>query len=585
MSASWDRSKFDESYLHRSNGHRQYSLTPPSTSSRLSTSTTSRPPTSSGKLSPTNTRTIHGNKQLGKDVRGDLSTPSSTDRETPGILLRVGSDTHALGESNDDLSSNAQDSPEGQLVAGPPGIARRAKAHVPSACVNCKKKHLACETKRPCNRCVQTGKEASCVDVQHKKRGRPRLREEDSLREVAFGSEYPHPELYSGSNGLADPQSDRRRSKTYRELRSQPEIPYVDRRPRTSDPAYSQQPYLHGAATYPVSAPTNTFLNESIPTVLLTPDFVVAQHNRAFSDALSLSFTARAQTLLDLVVPAEREKIQRLQSVMRAELRDAAHSTQHMRGGQSSHASMPAIEHLDIAHATVGFRTRSEYWTFRLPREQTRGFPISISLAKDGAHFVVLTLVQSTSSLQSLQSPPLQQIVRSPPILPPSSVRGAIQSPPQQTHHTHLPHHRPRNSPSDVALPYLLSSQPPSYEEQMLQMQQPSHSLAQYKQSSPPHHSLPYSAARTDSGGSSGSSDIPRSSPGSHTSQPMDRDSLRHLQLPPIRMAPTSDPAGGKDRSRRHQSETPSPARSSPHGSNSVKRKKRRRVDIEGLLR
>ena len=159
MSASWDRSKFDESYLHRSNGHRQYSLTPPSTSSRLSTSTTSRPPTSSGKLSPTNARTIYGNKQLGKDIRGDLSTPSSTDRETPGISLRVGSDTLAVGESNDDLSSNAQDSPEGQLVAGPPGIARRAKAHVPSACVNCKKKHLACETKRPCNRCVQTGKE------------------------------------------------------------------------------------------------------------------------------------------------------------------------------------------------------------------------------------------------------------------------------------------------------------------------------------------------------------------------------------------------------------------------------------------
>ena len=247
---------------------------------------------------------------------------------------------------------------------------------------------------------------------------------------------------------------------------------------------------------------------------------------------------------------------------------------------------MPAIEHLDIAHATVGFRTRSEYWTFRLPREQTRGFPVSISLAKDGGHFVVLTLVQSTSSLQSLQTPPIQQLIRSPPILPSSSVRGAIQSPPQQSHLSHLPHHRPRNSPSDIALPYLLSSQSPTYDEQMLQMQQPSHSLAQYKQSSPPRHpSLPYTAARTDSGGSSGSSDIPRSSPGSHTSQPMDRDSLRHLQLPPIRTAPTSDPAGAKDsRSRRHQSETPSPARST-HGSNSAKRKKRRRVDIEGLLR
>ncbi len=155
MSASWERSKFDDSCHHRSNGHRQYSLTPPSNGS-------SSRPTTSGKLSPTNARAIHANKALGKDVRGDLSTPSSTDHETSSTSLGLGSDTRPVfGESNDDLSSNAQDSPEGQLVAGPPGIARRAKAHVPSACVNCKKKHLACETKRPCNRCVQTGKEVS----------------------------------------------------------------------------------------------------------------------------------------------------------------------------------------------------------------------------------------------------------------------------------------------------------------------------------------------------------------------------------------------------------------------------------------
>ena len=155
MSASWERSKFDDSCHHRSNGQRQYSLTPPSNGS-------SSRPTTSGKLSPTNARAIHANKTLGKDVRGDLSTPSSTDHETSGTALGLGNEARpAFGESNDDLSSNTHDSPEAQLVAGPPGIARRAKAHVPSACVNCKKKHLACETKRPCNRCVLTGKEVS----------------------------------------------------------------------------------------------------------------------------------------------------------------------------------------------------------------------------------------------------------------------------------------------------------------------------------------------------------------------------------------------------------------------------------------
>ncbi|KAA8651334.1 putative C6 transcription factor [Aspergillus tanneri] len=63
---------------------------------------------------------------------------------------------------------------------------RRTKAHVASACVNCKKKHLGCDPARPCRRCVLSGKEATCVDVTHKKRGRPPLKaEEASLRTYA----------------------------------------------------------------------------------------------------------------------------------------------------------------------------------------------------------------------------------------------------------------------------------------------------------------------------------------------------------------------------------------------------------------
>ncbi|KAF9988267.1 hypothetical protein BGZ75_009748 [Mortierella antarctica] len=49
------------------------------------------------------------------------------------------------------------------------------KAHVPSACINCKKAHLACDLSRPCKRCISVGKDDSCRDVEHKKRGRPKL--------------------------------------------------------------------------------------------------------------------------------------------------------------------------------------------------------------------------------------------------------------------------------------------------------------------------------------------------------------------------------------------------------------------------
>ncbi|KAL7316584.1 hypothetical protein PS15m_005667 [Mucor circinelloides] len=52
---------------------------------------------------------------------------------------------------------------------------RPNKVHVSAACVNCKKAHLACDVSRPCNRCVTTDKADTCRDIQHKKRGRPKM--------------------------------------------------------------------------------------------------------------------------------------------------------------------------------------------------------------------------------------------------------------------------------------------------------------------------------------------------------------------------------------------------------------------------
>ncbi|KAI8141528.1 ribose 5-phosphate isomerase A-domain-containing protein, partial [Fennellomyces sp. T-0311] len=46
---------------------------------------------------------------------------------------------------------------------------------------NCQKAHLACDVSRPCKRCVQSGREDTCFDVQHKKRGRPRRRDRQPL--------------------------------------------------------------------------------------------------------------------------------------------------------------------------------------------------------------------------------------------------------------------------------------------------------------------------------------------------------------------------------------------------------------------
>ena len=102
-------------------------------------------------------------QQRSRDSSGTHLLPDSP-AYTAGPLrspLHLSTDTTPYDEkSYDDLILNSQHSPGTMnLSMGSPGVARRAKAHVPSACVNCKRKHLACETRRPCNRCLQAGKE------------------------------------------------------------------------------------------------------------------------------------------------------------------------------------------------------------------------------------------------------------------------------------------------------------------------------------------------------------------------------------------------------------------------------------------
>lgn len=50
-----------------------------------------------------------------------------------------------------------------------------SRAGVQKACSNCKRSHLSCSHSRPCTRCVLSGKEESCQDAVHKRRGRPRI--------------------------------------------------------------------------------------------------------------------------------------------------------------------------------------------------------------------------------------------------------------------------------------------------------------------------------------------------------------------------------------------------------------------------
>lgn len=59
-------------------------------------------------------------------------------------------------------TSNVLQGPQDTQPAGRPSSSRggrKSKAHVASACINCKKAHLSCDVNRPCARCVASGKQ------------------------------------------------------------------------------------------------------------------------------------------------------------------------------------------------------------------------------------------------------------------------------------------------------------------------------------------------------------------------------------------------------------------------------------------
>ena len=191
------------------------------------------------------------------------------------------------------LSGPSTDVVSGAVAAGPSARGgRKSKSHVASACINCKRAHLSCDVQRPCTRCVASGKQVrsymdiprtlvitndrwqeSCVDVQHKKRGRPRLREEGEFSSMGTGRSSPGSSVVAGpSHTTPRPiaQTRHRRAESFRSLRSQASddsSSMIGSTPIRGPPSflspYTTQPPGSGPPRYEVA------------TALLNTDFVI----------------------------------------------------------------------------------------------------------------------------------------------------------------------------------------------------------------------------------------------------------------------------------------------------------------------
>ncbi|KAI1503872.1 hypothetical protein F5X99DRAFT_416911 [Biscogniauxia marginata] len=282
----------------------------------------------------------------------------------------------SMGHTPYQIPSNPQ-GPENSPFTSPKSQ-RKTKGHVASACVPCKRAHLS------------NGKEDACIDVQHKKRGRPRLRDD---REPRFDTgRFPHPadpaarrpvSLYSPVNTAAVPFEDPlRRSQSYRVLKSQPSDPIA---PRFVERGAAADMNIHPP---PLSIPARA----PEPVAFLTMDLGVAKASSTFVEAIGAqSFLGRS--LLDIVNAPERDRVISLQRALQEEQgRKEPNYLPPIYGKQEAERVIQALPFSSESISKYQL-DRQDFLTFVAADGQPRPYPIRIGLAKeDSIYFVVLLL-------------------------------------------------------------------------------------------------------------------------------------------------------------------------------------------------
>lgn len=278
----------------------------------------------------------------------------------------------------------------------------------------------ACVAQRPCSRCLSNGKEDTCIDVQHKKRGRPRLRDERESRYEGVASGYPstHQEapmrrplsLYSPNEGPSF--SDIHRSNSYRVLKSQGgpaglmiggtnPARYIDHASRADANIFGQAPST--PRTQPMQEPACAYLNMEMQIVKATS---------SFSETLGLH-SVLSRKLQEIVSPVDQDKLLRLQRGFEDERREREPNY------------LPPIYlakfEEDRAIQSVGFspeeigqaRTnRQEMLTFQAPDGQQRTFQLRLGLAKKNSAYFMVALLSVPAPVPVYQPPSISPFSR-----------------------------------------------------------------------------------------------------------------------------------------------------------------------------
>ena len=315
---------------------------------------------------------------------------------------------------------------------------------------------------RPCSRCLSTNKEASCVDVQHKKRGRPRLRDDgqakydpsrsgnpaDSMRRP-LSSAYP-----SGSPIGLIYEDSLRRTQSYRVLKSQPA--------ESMAPRFPERGLASDANIYPAPLPVTAARSPEEPVAFLTLDLDISRASHSFLGAVGRA-SVMGLKLANVLVPEDWTRASRLQQQAQEEqtrnepaylpplFNDRSESVMQSLSFATEEVSRYSFQWLDV-------------FTFVGDDGRARQFPVRAGLAKrNSIYFVVLLLDRTPRPSYPTPSPSAREMG--------GSFESSLQSYPQpappysstfdsRQHRPSDAGYEPRQTPGPP--PHLLPGQRPS---------------------------------------------------------------------------------------------------------------------------
>lgn len=251
------------------------------------------------------------------------------------------------------------------------------------------------------------------MDVQHKKRGRPRLRDDremkfDSSNRFGSGPEpmrRPISSLYGSGGSGPGPgpgpglgvssmsmgyDDSLRRTQSYRVLKSQPA--------ESIAPRFPERGSASDANIFPAPLSISTRLPE--PAAFLTTDLEFAKSSSTFQEAIGRT-PANGTKLVDLVMPQDRERALNLQRRIQEEQRRKNPTYLPPIFGKAKEEEV--LQKLGFTTEEMSRYTLDwhEYFSFLGQDGQARSTPVRIGLAmKDSIYFIVLVASVAARSLQ-----------------------------------------------------------------------------------------------------------------------------------------------------------------------------------------